>query len=86
MPVDIRVVRMNRIGEKFGSLRAFADIEVNNVVIKGLTVVSGKKGLFVSMPRQKGKDNRWYEIVQIVDRDTKEEIFSRVLLEYENQK
>lgn len=86
MPIDIRVTRMNKMGEKLGQLKAFVDIEINGLIlIKGLFVMSGKNGLFVSMPRQKGKDNKWYEIVQIVNWQFKEEVFSRVLLEYEKE-
>lgn len=86
MPIDVRVVRMNRAQGKYGRLKAFVDIEINNsILIKGLFVMSGKKGLFISMPRQKGTDNRWYEIVQIVNQRLKEEVFSRVLLEYEQE-
>ncbi len=84
MAVDIHIIRMNKTGEKYGCLKAFADVEINNaILIRGLFIMSGKNGVYVSMPRQKGKNNQWYEIVKILNRQLKEEVFSRVLLEYE---
>ena len=37
-------------------LKAFADVSFSGIVIKGLSVVNGINGLFVSMPRHQGKD------------------------------
>lgn len=87
MPIDIRVIRMNRVGEKKqGHIKAFVDVEINGLIlIKGIVVMFGKEGLCVSMPRQRGKDNRWYETVQILNRNFREEVNSYVLLEYENE-
>ena len=61
--VKFAVEKMFRLPDA-GSLKAFADVSVNDVlVIKGVRVLSGKKGLFVSMPAEQGKDNRWYDQV-----------------------
>jgi stage V sporulation protein G len=47
-----------------GKLKAFADISVNEVlIIRGVRILEGKKGLFVSMPQEQGKDNKWYDQV-----------------------
>jgi len=53
-----------------GALKAFADVSVNDsLVIKGVRVVDGKKGLYVLMPREQGKDNKWYD--QVICKDAK---------------
>jgi stage V sporulation protein G len=44
-------------------IKAFADISFAGVVVKGFRLVSGQKGLFVSMPRHQGKDGKWYDTV-----------------------
>jgi DNA-binding cell septation regulator SpoVG len=37
---------------------------VNEVlIIRGVRILEGKKGLFVSMPQEQGKDNKWYDQV-----------------------
>jgi stage V sporulation protein G len=47
-----------------GKLKAFADISVNDaLVIKGVRLLEGKKGYFVSMPQEQGRDSKWYDQV-----------------------
>ncbi|MFH1245905.1 MAG: SpoVG family protein [Candidatus Omnitrophota bacterium] len=45
-------------------IKAFADVAILDLLlIKGVRIVEGKHGLFVSMPREQGKDGQWYPIV-----------------------
>jgi stage V sporulation protein G len=47
-----------------GHLKAFCDVACDDVlVIKGIRVLEGKKGIFVSMPQEQGKDDKWYDQV-----------------------
>lgn len=86
MSIEVRVNRIHRFDVEGKNLRAFADIEINgSLLVKGLQIVKGKKGLFVSMPRQKGKDNKWYETVRALTPETKEHIASTVLSAYETE-
>jgi len=86
MPIEVKVNRIHKFEDNDKTLRAFADIEINGaLLIKGLQVVQGKKGLFVSMPRQKGKDNKWYESVRALTPQTKSDIFSAVLAAYKGK-
>ena len=64
-----------------GSLKAYVDLVIGDLfLIKGLRVVEGKNGLFVSMPRQQGKDNKWYDTVVALTKEAKEGV-GRVVLE-----
>ena len=64
-----------------GALKAFCDLAVDHrLLIKGIRVVKGRKGAFVSMPRQQNKDQRWHDVVVPLTRETKVEI-ARVILE-----
>ncbi len=64
-----------------GSVRAYCDLNIGGAfLIKGLRVVDGKKGLFVSMPRQQGKDAKWYDNVVALTKEAKEEV-ERVVLD-----
>lgn len=79
MPNQIEVVRMNRL-DGDGHLKAFCDISFFNVlIVKGLRVVNGKNGLFVSMPQGKAKDGKWYDTVSVMNDDVKSAISSTVL-------
>ena len=69
-----------------GNLKAFADISVNEaIVIRGVRVMEGKKGTFVSMPREQGKDNKWYDQVLCLDTETFEAMTKTVIAHYELQ-
>ncbi|PIY82012.1 MAG: hypothetical protein COX96_02785 [Candidatus Omnitrophica bacterium CG_4_10_14_0_2_um_filter_44_9] len=86
MSIDIRVNRMHKFEDAEKKLRAFADIEINgSLLVKGIHVIKGKNGIFVSMPRVKGKDDKWYETVQALTPEVKEQISSVVLSAYETK-
>ena len=67
-----------------GTLRAFCDLAIDErFVIKGLRVIEGKRGLFVSMPREQGKDAKWYDSVAVTTKETKAEVDRVVLAAYQ---
>ena len=80
----IKVLRIHRI-DNGSSLKAFADIVFDDqVLIKGVRVLSGEDdGLFVTMPKQKSKNDKWYETVSLLDEEAKEELQVVVLEAYE---
>jgi len=66
-----------------GSTKAFCDLTIfDSLLIKGLRVVGGEKGLFVSMPREEGRDGKWYNTVMPLKREIKDEIEKLVLEAY----
>lgn len=78
----IEVVRINRI-EGEGSLKAFVHISLfDTLIIKGIRVINGKKGLFVAMPKEMGKDGKWYSTVRSLSRDFQQVIENIVLEAY----
>ncbi len=77
----IQVSRIYRLdGES--KLKAFADVAIAGIVVKGFSVVDGAKGLFVSMPRQQGKDGKWYNTVYPATKELKEQLAQAVLAAY----
>lgn len=83
--LDLRVVRVHRLPQN-GPLKAFVDLSVNELfIIKGLRIVQGQKGLFVSMPQEQGKDKRWYNIIHCLSQDLLREISDKVLTAYSEQ-
>lgn len=80
--LKIEVARMHKL-DGSGATRAFCDISISDsLAIKGLRVVNGKEGLFVSMPREEGKDGKWYNTVMPLNKEVKEEIEKIVLEAY----
>lgn len=50
--------------------KAFIDLVIDDtLVIKGLTLVEGKKGFFLSFPSTKGKKGKYYNSVYSLDKE-----------------
>ena len=81
--VDVEVVDIRKIiGD--GNLKAFADIKLaGSLIIKGFSVVKGKNGVFVSMPRRASKDGKWFDILTPLDERLKQEMEDKVLEAYD---
>ena len=82
--VDVEVVDIRKITGD-GNLKAFADIKIGGLMVKGFSVVKGKKGVFVSMPRKASKDGRWFDILTPLNEDLKRELENRVLEAYDRE-
>ena len=81
--LKLSVVRIHKL-DGDGATKAFADISICDCfVIKGLRVVEGKDGLFVTMPREEGTDGKWFNTVIPLKREVKDEIEKVVLEAYE---
>ncbi len=71
----ITVARLHKINNG-SNLKAFTDIIINNqVLVNSVRIISGEgDGLFVALPKQKAKNNKWYDIVSLLDDDAREEL------------
>ena len=63
MPTDVEVVEIRKaMGD--GNLKALADLKINgNLLIRGFSVMQGRRGVFVGMPRKTGRDGKWFDIL-----------------------
>jgi DNA-binding cell septation regulator SpoVG len=68
--------------ESDSKLKAFVDVSISGIVVKGFSVVDGSKGLFVSMPRHQGKDGKWYDTVYPSTKELKQKLSEAVLSAY----
>lgn len=83
--LNLKVVRLHRL-DGDGLMKAFVDVSINDsLLIRGLRIIEGQKGIFVSMPKQQGKDSRWYDTVRPVTQEAREEISSVVLAAYKGE-
>ena len=81
--MKITAVQLNKVKNSEGTLRAFANITIDDeFVVKGLKVVDGKNGLFVSMPSTKGADGEYYDDAFPITKDCSEYVTECVLDEY----
>lgn len=80
--MKITDVKVNPYEKK--ALRGFASITIDDeFVVTGLRILSGKKGLFVSMPSQEGRDGEYYDTCFPLNKETREYISNEVLAAYE---
>ena len=80
--IKILDMRLMNLGN---NLKAYVDIDYCGIEFS-VRVVEGKTGLFVSMPREKGKDEKWYDTVHPANIDVKMEIENLVLAKYKEIK
>jgi len=80
-------VEINRIHKLDGDskLKAFVDISLGGLVVTGLRIVEGQKGLFLGMPRHQGKDGKWYNVVYPIDQEAHQQLQEFILSAYKEQ-
>jgi stage V sporulation protein G len=78
--LDVRVYPIN---EPQGNTKAFANVGIEDLVaINGIRVVSGEKGLFVTMPQSKDKDGNYHDIAFPINSELRKDINKAVLDAY----
>lgn len=67
-------------------LKGFANITIDNsFVIRGLKIISGQKGLFVSMPSKRKSDGSFQDVAHPINADTRRMIEKKVLKAYHDE-
>lgn len=79
--LSLKVVRLHRF-EGDSKTKAFADVAIGDFVVKGLRVVEGSKGLFLSMPQERAKDGKWYDAFYALTKEAKQNLAEVVLSAY----
>jgi stage V sporulation protein G len=83
--VEITEVKITLRDEE--KLKAFVSITFDNAfVVRGLKIISGSKGYFVSMPSRKRKDGSHQDIAHPINNDMRKQIEDIILDEYEKIK
>ncbi|MBN1914197.1 MAG: SpoVG family protein [Candidatus Omnitrophica bacterium] len=82
MERDLKVVRLYRF-DADSKVKAFADIAIGDFIVKGLRIVQGVKGLFVSMPQDKAKDGKWYNSFYPATKEARQELMEALLEAYQ---
>jgi len=75
-----------KLQENKEHLKAYADVLLDEAyMVKGLSVVDGKNGLFVNMPQKQGHDEKYYDQFYPVTKEARENLVKAVLDEYQHQ-
>ena len=82
--VRITEVRITLRDEE--KLKAFASITFDDCfVVRGLKVINGSQGYFVSMPSRKRKDGTYQDIAHPINNEMRKEIEDKVLDAFETE-
>jgi stage V sporulation protein G len=82
--VEITEVRITLRDE--AKLKAFANVTFDNAfVVRGLKIISGATGYFVSMPNRKRKNGTHQDIAHPINNETRKMIEDKVLEAYEKE-
>ncbi|HDD36585.1 MAG: SpoVG family protein [Archaeoglobaceae archaeon] len=82
---EITEVRIYK-SKRDGAVKAYASVSLDNeFVVKGIKVLEGEKGLWVSMPGRKNKDGTFQDVFHPASREAREKIVNAVLNAYKDQ-
>lgn len=81
--MKITDVIVNKVKNGNSKLVAFANVTFDDeLVVKGIKIVEGSKGTFISMPSTQGSDGKYYDDVFPITKDLREHIEDVVLESY----
>ncbi len=82
--MEITEIRITLRDEE--KLKGFANVTFDNAfVVRGLKIIAGNSGYFVSMPSRKRPDGTHQDICHPINNETRQQIESRVLEAYEKE-
>ena len=78
----IKVEKIHKV-EGDGPTKAFVDLLIlDTFMVKGLRIVQGKDGLFVGMPREQGRDGKWYDTFFPVSKEMRKGLQELIIESY----
>lgn len=82
-PFDITNVNIRVYNRKGSTTKGFVTLNINNKLsIGNIKVMTGKKGLWVSMPSEKNENGEWHDYAYPIKKGLKKFITSKVLKKY----
>ena len=79
-------VRVYPIPDPQSNTKAFASVAIDDlIVIRGIRIVEGKKGLFVTMPQSQDKDKNYRDIAFPICGELRKAINKSVLELYDSE-
>lgn len=82
--MKITDVRVRIVNKEDAKLKAVASITIDDcIVVHDIKIISGEKGLFVSMPSRKTPDGEYKDIVHPINTETREVLVKAIFEAYE---
>jgi stage V sporulation protein G len=78
---EVRIILRDEV-----KLKGFANVTFDNAfVIRGMKIIAGNKGYFVSMPSRKRPDGTHQDVAHPINNETRRMIEETVLAAYESE-
>jgi stage V sporulation protein G len=80
--LNIKVKKMHPV-RKESNTKAFYSVIIDNTyLVTGIKIMNGRNGLFVSMPQQKGLNDKWYNIFCPITKELYQQFQEIILKDY----
>jgi stage V sporulation protein G len=84
--IGVEITEVRIILRDEDKLKGFANVTFDNAfVIRGMKIISGNKGYFISMPSRKRPDGTHQDVAHPVNNETRRMIEEKVLAAYEEE-
>ena len=81
MKIEAKVYKREFLG--MPSLRATANITIDDCfVVKGILIMEGRNGLFMSMPSRRDKDGKYIDICFPITKEARQQIIDEIMKQY----
>jgi stage V sporulation protein G len=82
--VEITEIRLTMRNEE--KLKAFVNVTFDNsFVIRGLKIISGNRGYFISMPSKRRPDGTYQDMAHPINTEMRHQLERKIIEAYENQ-
>lgn len=76
-------VKVNKTKNEESKIKAFASLTFDDCfAVTGIKIVEGQKGIFVAMPSEKSKDEKYQDVCFPTTKEFREELINLILDEY----
>ena len=83
MNEELTEIKVRKL-EGYEKLKAFVDITIlGKYVVRGFKIMENERGLWVAMPSQKDKNDKWQDIFFPITKEAREELNGAIVAEYE---
>jgi stage V sporulation protein G len=84
--MEITEVRISVVDDPSKKLRAYANITLDNCfVVRGVKIIEGNSGLFISMPSRKRPDNTYQDVAHPINNETRQMMEQVVIGAYKTE-
>jgi len=84
--MEITEIRISLVSDESKKLRAFANVTFDNCfVVRGIKVIEGVEGPFISMPSRKRPDGTYQDVAHPINNETRHKLETAIVAAYKKE-